>query len=99
MQHADKIQENEYHSEKRAVEKPKTVLSACKRGLLLKTRNLLSSAVDFFSRLYIKFCRIMHHITCYTTQYPSIIYFITPNVLEPEPRQVLDLVGTILFKT
>jgi len=66
MQHAGKIQENEYHSEKRAVEKPKTVLSACKWGLLLKTRNLLSSAVDFFSRLYIKLCRIMHHITCCT---------------------------------
>jgi len=38
MQHAGNIQENEYHSEKRAVEKPKTVLSAYKRGLLLKTR-------------------------------------------------------------
>ena len=37
MQHAGKIQENEYHSEKCAVEKPKTVLSACKWGLL-KTR-------------------------------------------------------------
>jgi hypothetical protein len=29
-----KIQENEYHSEKHTVKKSKTVLSACKRGLL-----------------------------------------------------------------
>jgi len=38
MKHAGKIKENEYHSEKHAVEKPRTLLSACKRGLLLKTQ-------------------------------------------------------------
>jgi len=66
MQHAGKIQDNKYYSEKREVEKPKTGLSHASGGCCYKLKNPLSSTVDLFSRLYIQLYRIMHHITCCT---------------------------------